>query len=170
LNTGQLSDVSGQFQIITMFHVLEHIPDPVLTFERLWKLIENDGHVFIEVPNIETSKTSPHNIYFRAHIHYFSEATLVASASPYFEKIYSEKNSNLRIIFKKKEIIEDLVFPNSKQISHTTKRLKDKGWIEYLLRGRGYQKIFSRIKQATIESSLRNKDSLGLLDELIKNQ
>ena len=170
LNTGQLSDVSGQFQIITMFHVLEHIPDPVLTFERLWRLIENDGHVFIEVPNIETSKASPHNIYFRAHIHYFSEATLVASASRYFEKIYSEKNSNLRIIFKKKEIIEDLIFPNSKQISHTTKRLKNKGWIEYLLRGKGYQKIFSRIKQTTIESSLRNKDSLGLLDELIKNQ
>ena len=33
IKTGQLSDVEGQFQVITMFHVLEHIPDPVATFE-----------------------------------------------------------------------------------------------------------------------------------------
>jgi len=169
LNTGQLSDVSSQFKIITMFHVLEHIPDPVLTFERLWKLIEKDGNIFIEVPNIETSKASPQNIYFRAHIHYFSEATLVASASQYFEKIYSERDSNLRIIFRKKEVKEDLILPSSKQVFHTRNRLNSKGWIEYLLRGKGYQKFFSKIKQAFIESSLRNKDSLSLLNELIEH-
>jgi len=169
LNTGQLSDVSSQFKIITMFHVLEHIPDPVLTFESLWKLIEKDGNIFIEVPNIETSKASPQNIYFRAHIHYFSEATLVASASQYFEKIYSERDSNLRIIFRKKEVKEDLILPSSKQVFHTRNRLNSKGWIEYLLRGKGYQKFFSKIKQAFIESSLRNKDSLSLLNELIEH-
>ena len=169
LNTGQLSDVSGQFKIITMFHVLEHIPDPILTFERLWKLIEKDGNIFIEVPNIETSKASPQNIYFRAHIHYFSEATLVASASQYFEKIYSERDSNLRIIFRKKEVKEDLILPSSKQVFHTRNRLNSKGWIEYLLRGKGYQKFFSKIKQASIESSLRNKDSLSLLNKLIEH-
>ena len=169
LNTGQLSDVSGQFKIITMFHVLEHIPDPILTFERLWKLIEKDGNIFIEVPNIETSKASPQNIYFRAHIHYFSEATLVASASQYFEKIYSERDSNLRIIFRKKEIKEDLILPSSKQVFNTKNRLKSKGWVEYLLRGKGYQKFFSKIKQAAIESSLRNKDSLSLLNKLIEH-
>ena len=169
LNTGQLSDVSSQFKIITMFHVLEHIPDPVLTFERLWKLIEKDGNIFIEVPNIETSKASPQNIYFRAHIYYFSEATIVASASQYFEKIYSERDSNLRIIFRKKEVKEDLILPSSKQVFHTRNRLNSKGWIEYLLRGKGYQKFFSKIKQAAIESSLRNKDSLSLLNKLIEH-
>ena len=168
LDTGQLADISGQFQLITMFHVLEHIPNPVLTFEKLWKLIESDGSVFIEVPNIETNKASPHNIYFRAHIHYFSEATLVASASPYFEKIYSEKNSNLRIIFRKKEIKGEMALPNLKQVSHVTKRLEDKGWSEYLIRGEGYKKFFSRVKQTIVESSLQKKDSLGLLNKLIK--
>ena len=138
-------------------------------YKPVSKLIEKDGNIFIEVPNIETSKASPNNIYFRAHIHYFSEATLVASASQYFEKIYSERDSNLRIIFRKKEVKEDLILPSSKQVFHTRNRLNSKGWIEYLLKGKGYQKFFSKIKQAFIESSLHNKDSLSLLTELIEH-
>lgn len=165
--TGQLADISEKFQLITMFHVLEHIPNPVSTFEKLWNLIESDGHIFIEVPNIETNEASPHNIYFKAHIHYFSEATLVASASPYFEKIYSEKNSNLRIIFRKKETKEALELPNLKQILYTSKRLADKGWVEYLIKGKGYKKLFSRLKKTIIESLLLKRRGLLLLNDLI---
>ena len=59
--------------------------------------------------------------------------------------------------------------PSSKQVFNTKNRLKSKGWVEYLLRGKGYQKFFSKIKQAAIESSLRNKDSLSLLNKLIEH-
>ena len=81
------------------------------------------GHVLIEVPNIETNDASPHNIYFKAHIHYFSEATLIASASPYFEVVVSDNSSNLRILFKKRTERQEPVLPSASQIQFTKKRV-----------------------------------------------
>ena len=123
VKTGQLRDVEGQFRVITMFHVLEHIPNPVATFEKLWGLLIDEGYLFIEVPNIETNDASPHNIYFKAHIHYFSEATLISAASPYFELITVENQSNLRVIFRKRSVVEKLVLPSKVQVDYTNKRL-----------------------------------------------
>ena len=81
IQTGQLSDVDGCVDLITMFHVLEHLPSPLAAFERLYEHCADAGHVFIEVPWIETPRASPHNIFFRAHLHYFGVATLAACAS-----------------------------------------------------------------------------------------
>jgi 2-polyprenyl-3-methyl-5-hydroxy-6-metoxy-1,4-benzoquinol methylase len=169
VQTGQLADVIGDYQVITMFHVLEHIPDPVKTFENLWTLLEDRGHVLIEVPNIETNDASPHNIYFKAHIHYFSEATLIASASPYFEVVVSDNSSNLRILFKKRTERQEPVLPSASQIQFTKKRLQRKGWTEYIFAGKGYTKIFSRITTIIREAMLPKQGGIQLLQRLIKD-
>ncbi len=166
VKTGQLRDVEGQFRVITMFHVLEHIPNPVATFEKLWGLLIDEGYLFIEVPNIETNDASPHNIYFKAHIHYFSEATLISAASPYFELITVENQSNLRVIFRKRSVVEKLVLPSKVQVDYTNKRLKQKGWLEYIFKGRGYQKFYRRVKTIIIEAMLPEQSGLVLLQKM----
>lgn len=40
-----------QFQIITMWHVLEHMPDPRSTLRRAFALLKHQGFLFIAVPN-----------------------------------------------------------------------------------------------------------------------
>lgn len=40
-----------RFDLITLVHALEHVPDPVATLARLAELLEPKGLVFIEVPN-----------------------------------------------------------------------------------------------------------------------
>ena len=80
IQTGHLSDVCQKFDLITMFHALEHIPNPIQTFKLLYELLNNEGSLFIEVPNIETKDASPHNIYFKAHIHYFSRIRIIRYA------------------------------------------------------------------------------------------
>jgi len=169
IETGQLSDVNSKFNVITMFHALEHIPDPVRTFGLIFDLLEKDGCLLIEVPNIETNDASPHNIYFKAHIHYFSAATLVCAASKYFEKIDIVSDSNLRILFKRKDVLGDLIFPSTAQVDMTDIRLKKKGWLEYIFKGGGYKKLPLRISKVFIESRLRNKQGLQMLNEMIKN-
>jgi len=169
VETGQLSDVNGMFNVVTMFHALEHIPDPVKTFGLLFNLLEKDGRLLIEVPNIETNDASPHNIYFKAHIHYFSAATLVCAASKYFEKIDIICNSNLRILFKRKEAPGDLIFPSSTQVDQTVMRLKNKGWFEYIFKGNGYKKLPLRLSNIFIESQLSNLQGVQILDEIIEN-
>ena len=169
IDTGQLSDVNGKFNVITMFHALEHIPDPVETFGLLFDLLEKNGHLLIEVPNIETNDASPQNIYFKAHIHYFSAATLVSAASKYFEKIDIVSDSNLRILFKRQDVLGDLIFPSTAQVDMTDIRLEKKGWFEYIFKGGGYKKLPMRISKVFIESQLRNKQGIQILNEMIKN-
>ena len=171
LQTGHLTDVNKNFDLITMFHALEHIPNPIKTFKKLYELLNKDGIVFIEVPNIETKDASPHNIYFKAHIHYFSSSTLTCAASKYFEKIDEDVSSNLRILFRKKETIEDnIIFPSNKEVNQTAFRLQKKGWFEYLFNGGGYKKLPLRINQLLNESYLNYDSSINLLDDMLNDQ
>ena len=169
IKTGKLSDVDDKFNVITMFHALEHIPSPVKTFELLFSLLEKDGHLLIEVPNIETKDASPHNIYFKAHIHYFSAATLVSAASKYFEKIDIASDSNLRVLFKRKKVIGELILPSFEQISQTTMRLQKKGWREYIFKGDGYKKLPLRLNKIFSESQLRHNTGIEILNNIIEN-
>ena len=52
---GRLEDMefsAEQFDIITMWHVLEHMPDPAGTLRYLRRLIKSNGYIFVELPNV----------------------------------------------------------------------------------------------------------------------
>ena len=171
IQTGHLSDVCQKFDLITMFHALEHIPNPVKTFKLLYQLLNKDGILFIEVPNIETKDASPHNIYFKAHIHYFSASTLTSAASQYFEKIDEVRDSNLQILFRRKDIVEDnILFPSLGEVNQTASRLKKKGWFEYITYGHGYKKLPLRIKQLFIESRLNYESGIKVLNDILREK
>jgi SAM-dependent methyltransferase len=69
-----LSDtvLSGQYDLIMLKHVLEHVDDPIQQLQQLSSHLTEDGQLFIEVPGIVGKVPSLQN----AHYHYFSEATL----------------------------------------------------------------------------------------------
>lgn len=51
-NAASISDVSGRFHAIFMFHVLEHLPDPATTLADLKTRLESsEGSLVIEVPH-----------------------------------------------------------------------------------------------------------------------
>jgi len=168
VETGQLSDVDGKFNVITMFHALEHIPNPIKVFELLFNLLEKNGYLLIEVPNIETNNASPHNIFFKAHIHYFSESTLISAASKYFDKIDIVSDANLRVLFKRKKVNSDLILPSFEQVAHTTRRLEQKGWLEYIFKGGGYKKLPLRLNKIFIESRISHNEGIKVLNDMIK--
>jgi len=45
---------SGKFDLICLRHVLEHLPDCRLAMRKLNALLAPDGHVLIELPNVES--------------------------------------------------------------------------------------------------------------------
>ena len=64
--------------LVTLFHALEHVPDPlsVLTIVRTW--IRSGGHLVVEVPNIAARVQAPNHQYHYAHLHHFTGSTLAA--------------------------------------------------------------------------------------------
>jgi SAM-dependent methyltransferase len=44
-------EIDQTFDIITLFHVLEHLPDPVNILRRLAGMLRPEGSIIIEVPN-----------------------------------------------------------------------------------------------------------------------
>ncbi|MFZ2906754.1 MAG: class I SAM-dependent methyltransferase [Cyclobacteriaceae bacterium] len=51
----ELNNISNnQFEVITAWHVIEHIPDLLPTIQKLKQLLNKDGILFIAVPNYES--------------------------------------------------------------------------------------------------------------------
>lgn len=44
-------DLAGAYDVVSMFHYLEHTPDPQLELEAAWTALRPGGHLLIEVPD-----------------------------------------------------------------------------------------------------------------------
>jgi len=64
--------------LVTMFHALEHVPDPraLLTTVRSW--LKRGGQLVVEVPNIAARVQAPSHQYHYAHLYHFTGSTLGA--------------------------------------------------------------------------------------------
>lgn len=100
------------FEVITMWHVLEHVPDVKKQLQELHSLLSNDGHVVIAVPNFKSFDANYYQEFWAAydvpkHLWHFSQKgikrlfkenqfKLVKTKPLYFDSFYvsllSEKN------------------------------------------------------------------------------
>jgi 2-polyprenyl-3-methyl-5-hydroxy-6-metoxy-1,4-benzoquinol methylase len=153
--------------IITLFHVFEHMANPQKVIERLSHILKKDGHLLIEVPNIFQRDASPHNIFFKAHLFYYSKYTLISAASKFFDVVQIDDKGNLKILFKKKiHSSPNIKLPGKIVLNETLTRIDQKGWVEYLTQGGGLLKPFKKIKQKYYESLIKNLTPKKLLDSL----
>ncbi len=153
--------------IITLFHVFEHMANPQKVIEKLSCILKKDGYLLIEVPNIFQQDASPHNIFFKAHLFYYSKYTLISAASKFFDVVQIDDKGNLKILFKKKiHSSPNIKLPGKIALNETLRRLDQKGWVEYLTQGGGLIKPFKKIKQKYYESLIKNLTPKKLLDSL----
>ena len=80
INNGTLqhclsSELPVSFDLISMFHVLEHLPEPVSALRTIGEKLKPEGLLYIEVPNA-IRLCSPNYMFFRAHTLYFTGKTL----------------------------------------------------------------------------------------------
>ena len=171
VKTGQLADIDGKFDVITMFHVMEHIPDPIKTFKKLYDLLNEDGFLFIEVPNIESFSQSPGNTFFKAHIHYFSAATLIACASQYFVSAdLDNSGNNISILFNRRSSSKDFELPKKLNVDASRVLITQKSWFNYIFKGRGYLKALNRVRVIIQDARLVKIKPKAILDAIIIKQ
>jgi 2-polyprenyl-3-methyl-5-hydroxy-6-metoxy-1,4-benzoquinol methylase len=73
----------GGYDIITMFHVLEHIPDPKAILSELTEMLSNGGQIIVEVPNADDALLTLYQCepfsnftYWSCHLFLFTAKTL----------------------------------------------------------------------------------------------
>lgn len=81
VETGTVESASvsaDTLDMVTMFHALEHVADPLGTMRRVRGWLKPDGVLVIEVPNVDARCQAPRHRFHYAHLHSFSIATLSA--------------------------------------------------------------------------------------------
>ncbi|HHT9146673.1 MAG: class I SAM-dependent methyltransferase [Clostridiales bacterium] len=71
------------YDIITLFHVLEHLPDPKATLIQLSRFLKENGKIIIEVPNSDDALLTLYQCkdfqsftYWSCHLYLFNSSTL----------------------------------------------------------------------------------------------
>jgi SAM-dependent methyltransferase len=91
--------------LVTMFHALEHVPDPraLLTTVRSW--LKRGGHLVVEVPNIAARVQAPSHQYHYAHLYHFTGGTLgalgEAAGLRLVETSYTGDRGNVICVFRR---------------------------------------------------------------------
>jgi len=70
-------DIDGKFDIIWISHVIEHLLRPDELLVRLKKYLNEDGIIFIEVPNCENEKVLKDSTTTQPHTFHFSRKALM---------------------------------------------------------------------------------------------
>ena len=78
-----LDNINEKFDIITSFHVIEHIKEPLKILDKLKNLLEDNGRLIIEVPNandalltIYENEAFSNFTYWSCHLYLYTQHTL----------------------------------------------------------------------------------------------
>lgn len=85
---GLLSEVdfpAGSFEVVTLWNVLEHLPRPAETLDRIRTWLARDGWLFLSLPNADSRTARLMGkrwvLLLREHLWYFSPATMATLLS-----------------------------------------------------------------------------------------
>jgi 2-polyprenyl-3-methyl-5-hydroxy-6-metoxy-1,4-benzoquinol methylase len=71
-----LEHPSDSCDLVTVFHVFEHLPDPLAALRTCFRWLVPGGYLVVEVPNLITLSHSFHSRFHPAHVVHFHAATL----------------------------------------------------------------------------------------------
>ena len=144
--------------LVTMFHALEHVPDPrrVLSTVRSW--LKPGGCLVVEVPNIVSGVQAPSHRYHYAHLYHFTSSTLgavgEAAGLRRLETRYSADCGNVICIFTREG--DDLVEPAglAGEAHRTEATLRSHTAFRHYLSAVPYRRVVGRLRRRLAEDRL----------------
>ena len=94
----------NKYDIIFLWHVLEHTHNPFILFQSLKKSLKKNGKIFIAIPNFKSFDSKYYGKYWAGydlprHLWHFSRKSIYQIAEQNNFKILKEKNLNLDAIY-----------------------------------------------------------------------
>ncbi len=123
----------NHFDVVVMFHVLEHLPSPRETLKEILRILKPDGLLAIEVPDIDHPVhrmiKKPCWLFVPGHLFYFSPRTLKKLLrSEGFEMIKSKASYKVIDLKRLLQLLSKLIGANrSNSLSKCVERRKPKG-------------------------------------------
>ena len=160
VQVGFIQDVilpEAGFDLITIWHVLEHTENPCAVLSKLHTFLKPQGVLVIEVPNIEAICQSPKNTFHEAHIFNFNAVTLQKLAEKagfaQMEHSISADGGNITMFVQKTSVTAidecELYIPgNSKIIADI---VRDHTPFAHYLTAHPYARLLRRIRQSLLE-------------------
>ncbi|MDT4330539.1 class I SAM-dependent methyltransferase [Methylomonas sp. MED-D] len=176
LQIGFIQDAAlddASFDLVTIWHVLEHTEDPSAVLGRLRGLLKPDGILVVEVPNVEAVCQSPASSFHEAHLFNFNANTLQRmgekvglTASEYR---LSEDGGNLTMFFKPAEVRADsaALSGNADRIGAIVRGHTN---LRHFMRAAPYLRFLKKLQRSIAERGLNQPvaDSKALLDQLYR--
>ena len=95
----------GSCDLVTMFHALEHVPDPRRVLATVCGWLKPQGRLVVEVPNVASTVQSPAHRFHYAHLYHFTAATLGALGEAVgltaAHTSYSDDGGNVTCVFRR---------------------------------------------------------------------
>ncbi|MFM8609265.1 MAG: class I SAM-dependent methyltransferase [Burkholderiaceae bacterium] len=140
----------ASLDLVTMFHVLEHLVDPLPTLRQIADRLSPGGVLYIEVPNA-TRPCSPHYMFFRAHVLYFTGLSLrqtLQAAGLQVLAHSADDADNLSIVARRADAPQAPVFEHRPDLVQSQRQRR---WIPYLwdqvLEGQPFARIGQRLEE-----------------------
>jgi SAM-dependent methyltransferase len=135
----------------TMFHVLEHMPDPVFTLSHIRPWLRPEGFLAVEVPNLEADLEHPAHRFHRAHLYYFSAATLeLCALRAGFQPVRIEApgdGGNLFGLFRTAPMGLGAATRRPENFRRLLELEQSRSAVRYWLRGATYSRAFRRLRR-----------------------
>jgi len=171
-----INQAPESFDLITIWHVLEHTENPHDVLTKLHSLLKSQGILVVEVPTIEATCQSPKSTFHEAHIFNFNLATLNKLAEKVgftqVEHKVSADGANMTVFFRKNAINESAKAQQNFTIPGNADKIikivKNHTAIRHYLTLWPYQRFFNRMSKA-INEKLATADFVSgkqLLDKL----
>lgn len=162
-------DPAERYDVITLFHVLEHLPAPREAIEAAAVHLDEGGLLYIEVPDLCAKDTTPTNLWFKAHLSYFTEETLRLIVEERFEILDSSSGRVLTMILRKRpapQPLADLQARHAAAIDLSRRRIREKTFGEYLLNGGLLSPVASAARILREARGTRGRSAREILDAL----
>jgi 2-polyprenyl-3-methyl-5-hydroxy-6-metoxy-1,4-benzoquinol methylase len=81
MDAGRLGDIGGTVDAVTMFHMVEHVAEPLKLLDAVHSILDREGRLFLETPDIGSGRARKAGADWRfvkipEHLSYFSEKSL----------------------------------------------------------------------------------------------
>ncbi len=158
VRTGSVDQVeleAASFDLIALYHVLEHTLSPDLVLARLRRWLKPTGALAVEVPNLEATCQAPNHRFHRAHLFHFTRATLAALGqreglcAEHVE--LSEDGGNLFMVFRPAKPAPVDRTALRKNFVRVQSRLTQHTWLQHYTSPRPYLRAMRRLVRTLAE-------------------